>query len=115
MNWRTRDKIINAICKGQKVYIKDTGIEVSVEYFGTDSRESFFDRNQKKSIEKQICHIEFITVPSKKALDLCCKYHIKKNSVSKNMELDGHIELSKLSLTPFEGKAAKILYAKEKK
>ena len=114
MNWRTRDKVIAAICKGETLYIKNTGIGVSVEYFGTDLREDTW-RSRKQKRQDNLCQVEFIAMPNKKALNLCKKYHIKRNSHSKIMELEAEIDISNLSLTPFEGKGAKLLYEKTKK
>lgn len=116
MNWRIKDKIIEAICKGETLYIKDTGIAVIVDYFGTDIRENNWSyKNNKRKKEHEPCKVDFIGIPNKKALSLCEKYHIKRNSHSKTMELEGVIKIDKLSLTPFEGKAAKVLYEKVKK
>ncbi len=111
MNYRTKNKLIQAICKGQTLYIRDTGIAVRVDYFGSDLREDFRGRNRR--IEHP-CNIEFLTPPTTKALKLFNKWHIKRNSHSGKMELDGTINLEHLSLKPFETKAAKVLYDKVK-
>jgi hypothetical protein len=110
MNWRLRDKIIEAICTDKPLYIKDTGIKVEVDYFGTDIDR--FRSRGKPPIEE--VRVTMVNTPTAKALKLFKEWHIKKNSHSKTMELDGVIELKNLSLTPFESKGAKILYAKKK-
>ena len=114
MNWRYRDKLIAAICKGDHLYIKDTGVKVSVEYFGTDISDNSFRGGKSKRTDDP-CNIEFLSTPTHKALQKVLKYHIKRNSHSKTMELDGVIHLKELSLTPYESKGAKILYEKTKK
>lgn len=116
MNWRTRDKIIQAICKGEFLYIKDTGIKVSVDYYGSDIDGGLFGvRNSNHRRADYPCHIIFSQAPTKKALTLCNKFHIKRNSVSNSMEIDGVISLENLSLTPYETKGAKLLYEKKQK
>ncbi len=114
MNWRTRDKIIAAICKGEHLYIKDTGIKVSVDYFGTDLVDGLWRAPKNKKVDEP-CNIEFLDAPTHKALQKLIKYHIRKNSHSKTMEVEGTIGIKELSLTPFESKGAKILYEKSKK
>jgi hypothetical protein len=114
MNWRYRDKLIAAICNGDHLYIRDTGIRVSVDYFGTDIADNSW-RGSKSKRSDDPCNIEFVDKPTHKALQKLIKYHIKRNSHSKTMELDGTIHLRELSLTPYESKGAKILYEKKQK
>lgn len=109
MNYREKNKIIEQICKGKSLFIKDTGITVEVEYFGSDMRE--FNRNEK---EELFCQVTLTGIPTNKALSFFEKFNIKRNSVSNEMELDGVIKLTNLSITPFETKAAKVLYGKNK-
>jgi hypothetical protein len=111
MNYRTKNKIIEAICKGKTLFIKDTGIAVAVTYFGSDADEFRVGRNDKN----RYCHIEFISPPTMSSLTKFKNYHIKKNSHSGKMELDGTIDISNLSLTPYESKAGKLLYGKKGK
>jgi hypothetical protein len=115
MNWRTRDKIIEAMYKNEPLYIRDTGVKVSVDYFGTDTRDSLGFSGRKKDFDEYSkCHIQFDSPPNMKALKMCKTFHIKKNSHSNTMELDAHIDISKLSLTPYETKAARVLYEQAK-
>lgn len=113
MNWRERDSIIKAMCEGKPLYIKNTGVKISVDYFGSDLGEDRWSTRKKKHISRPV-KVEFETAPSLKALKMCRKYHIKKNSHSKTMELDAEIELDNLSLSPYENRAAKLLYEKKK-
>lgn len=108
MNWKKRDKIIEAIYKNEPLFIKDTGVKVSVDYFGTDTDK--FGSFGKKPTAVDKCQISFETAPTMKALKACTSYHIKKNSHTKKIELDAQIEIDKLSILPYESKAAKILY-----
>lgn len=110
MKPKEKDRIIEAICKGTSLYVKGTGIEVSVVYFGTDSH-TF--NSEKSKVTK--CSIEFIGIPTASTLKLFVSYHIKKNSHSNLMELEGTIDIANLSLTPFETKAGKLLYDKKGK
>ena len=116
MNWRIRDKLIHAICKGEALYIKNTGTKVAVDYYGFDIDGGLLGRRSSNNKRTDYpCHIVFLSVPTKKALTLCDKFHIKRNSITHNMEVDGTISLENLSLTPFESKGAKLLYAKNQK
>jgi hypothetical protein len=107
MNPKTKDKIIDAICRGDILYIRDTGIRVQVDYFGTDA--FVFAETRDKRFN---CHIEFIDTPTAKCLRLCEKFDVKKNSHTNKMELNGLININKLSLKPYESKAGKLLYGK---
>lgn len=109
MNYITKNKLIEQICRGKPVFIKDTGVAVEVDYFGTDLYE-FRNRDSKELF----CNVNIIGIPTTKALHLFEKFHIKKNSHTNNMELDGTIKLSNLSLSPYETKAGKVLYEKKK-
>jgi hypothetical protein len=111
MNYKTQNKIIEAICKGKNLFIKNTGIVVLVDYYGTD----LLEFRRRGPDRRQFCNIEFLTTPTTKALKLLEKFHIKKNSHSKTMELDGVINLDLLSLSPYESKAGKLLYDKKGK
>jgi hypothetical protein len=113
MDWRVRDKLIEAMFKNEPLYIRDTGVKVSIDYFGTDEHPSFTRASDEKRMPR--VKIVFDSAPNMKALKMCKKYHIKKNSHSKIMELDAEIDLDKLSLYPFESDGAKVLYGKEAK
>lgn len=117
MNWRYRDKIIEAIYKNEPLYIKSTGVKVFVDYFGTDSRNTLdrYNSSRKKQLDEYSrCHIVFESAPNMKALKSCLTFHIKRNSHSKTIEVNAEIGISNLSLTPYETKAAKVLYEKQK-
>lgn len=109
MNYKTKNKLIEHICKGKPLFIKDTGVKVEVDYFGTDMNE-FRSRNSREDY----CQVDMITPPTTKALKLFEKFHIKRNSHTKEMEIEGTIKLRNLSLSPYETKAAKVLYEKKK-
>lgn len=87
LNWRLRDKIIAAIFTGQSLFIKNTGVKVSVDHFGDDSFSSY-SRNKYKV---DTCKITFETVPNSKALKLVNSYSITKNSHTKTMDSDAYI------------------------
>lgn len=114
MNWRERDRIVEAMFKNEALYIRNTGVQVHVDYFGTDTRSNTGWNRTKTLDEYSKCVIEFATPPTLKALKLCRTFHIKRNSHSKTMELNGEIDIKNLSLTPYETKAAKVLYEKQK-
>ncbi len=114
MNWRLRDKIIEAMFHNKDLYIKNTGVKVSVDYFGSDLNDDNWGRGRSKKSPFTHVKIEFMSPPTIKALKLCRKYHIKKNSHSKTMELDAEIEIDQLSLVPYEGKAANLVYEVKK-
>jgi hypothetical protein len=111
MNYRTKNKVIAGICNGGVLFIKDTGIKVLVSYFGTDNNE--FRKSDRDG--KQYCNIELVGTPTSKVLKLFRQYHIKRNSSSGVMELEGVIDLTHLSITPYESKAGKLLYEKKNK
>lgn len=109
LNWRLRDKIIQAIFKGQNLFIKNTGVKISVEHFGNDGE--FWGRDPKNS---DICKIVFESVPTGKALKLVRDYSIHKNSHTNSINSCANIDLYNLSLIPFETASAKLLYDKTK-
>lgn len=113
MNWRERDRIIEAMYRNEPLFIRDTGVAVAVDYFGTDTRLSGGRDSWTKAKavdEFSLVKIEFQSPPTLKALKKCDRFHIKRNSHSKTMELDAEIDIKNLSLTPYESKAAKVLY-----
>lgn len=121
MNWRQRDRIIEAIFRNEPLYIRDTGVAVAVEYFGSDTRlgSSNTPWTKSKKVSKKVdefslVKIEFQSVPTIKALKLCNRFHIKRNSHSKTMELEAEIDIKNLSITPYETNAAKVLYEQAK-
>ena len=109
-----RDKIIEAMYKNKPLYIRGTGVKVFIDYFGSDTRTNTGWNRTKNLDEYSKCMIEFATPPNMKALKLCRAFHIKRNSHSKTMELNGEIDIKNLSLTPYETRAAKVLYEQEK-
>lgn len=105
LNWRLRDRIINAIFKGNSLFIKNTGVKVSVEQFGEDVDDWTYNKRRRDT-----CKIVFETTPNSKALRLLRNYSISKhnNVVSTNATID----LYNLSLSPFETSSARLLYGK---
>lgn len=106
---RAKNKLIEQICKGKPLFIKNTGIRVEVDYFGTDMHK-FRSRNSKEDY----CQVNMLDPPTIKSLKMFEKFHIKMNSHSKEMELEGTIKLSNLSIMPYETEAARVLYEKKK-
>lgn len=109
LNWRLRDKIISAIFRGSSLFIKNTGVKVSVEHFGEDVDDYVRNRYRRDS-----CKIVFETTPTTKALRLVNNYSIHKNSHSNTVGTNANIDLYNLSLSPFETASAKLLYEKSK-
>ena len=109
LNWRLRDKIIHAIFKGQSLFIKNTGVKVTVEHFGDDNDEWGDSRHKRDS-----CKIVFESAPTTKALKLVNNYTMHKNCHTNLVETNANIDLYNLSLIPFETASAKILYEKSK-
>lgn len=105
MNWRKRDKLIEAMVNNKDLYIVNTGVKISVEYFGSSD-----NRDYRGRIITAPVKIEFLTSPTSKALKLCKNFQIRKNGMTKKMELAAEIDLNNLSLTPYEGKIAKLVY-----
>jgi hypothetical protein len=106
-----RNKLLQAICKGDILFIKDTGVKVKVEYFGSDLSD-YRTRNRDK---REFCNIELLDSVTTKAIKLFHKYDIKRNNTTGKMELDAVIDIKNLSLTPYESKAGKLLYEKRNK
>lgn len=106
LNWRLRDKIIEAIFKGQTLFIKNTGVKVSVENFGDDVDDYIRNKYRRDS-----CKITFESTPTSKALKLVNNYSIHKHS--NTVSTNANIDLYNLSLTPFETPSARLLYEKQ--
>lgn len=114
MNWRQKDKLIEAIFNNKPIYIKNTGVRVNIEYYGSDNESPFLGRSSSRKNEN-IVKINFETTPNNKALKLCKNFNILRNGHHNRSEAQGNISLVNLSLVPFEGAAAKLIYEKEKK
>jgi len=105
--------VMEMVLKGEIVYIKNTGVRVFVQDIN-------YHRGQKKDFSVQI---RFEDTPSKKAIELCENFHVRANrgpnslnssSVYSNVTVDAHIKFTCLSAIPYETKAAKTLYKKQK-
>lgn len=115
-------RVLDLVLKGETVYIKNTGISVFVYNFdwhkGTSRSQQF------------LVQIQFETAPSKEAIELCdhvrvrCDRHQLKNTLGNNsssipagpvhVDVEAHISIDQLSDLPYETKAARTLYKKEK-
>lgn len=114
-------KLLDSVLKAEAVYVKGTGIRVLV----TD-----IDYNKgQRSVHGRV---KFLDVPTKKAVQMCEQVNIdvRENSRPVNtlgggnqptaqipnfdITVNSIIDLDNLSTTPFETKAAKILYKKQK-
>lgn len=104
------EKILTAVCKNEKLYIKNTGVEILVISFGDNTK--IYNKSDKMT---NCFKIEFLTIPTKKALALCKNIEFALNRSTGKIEGEALIPMSDVSLTPYEGKAAKILYEKTKK
>jgi len=110
MNYRVKNKLIEAICNSKTLYVKDTGVKVNVIYYGTDLHE--VGRDYKTKLE--YCNIEFVDIPTTKCLKQLVKFHVRDGDNPGTMYSSATILLENLSLTPFETKAAKLLYKPRK-
>lgn len=110
MNYKLKNKIIESIIKCQPLYIKDTGVKVKVTYYGSDLRE--FGTRSRNAL--QYCNIDFLTSPTTKALKMLVSVHVREANKSDTMDCIGTILLDNLSLTPYDTKAAKLLFKKSK-
>jgi len=105
------NKILQALFLGEPVYIKNTGVQVELDYMGKDIHRFSDDRNIKKSLF-EIVKIDFVSVPNIEALKLLENFDVLKNSVSKKVSGSGIIKLENLSLQPYESEAANVLFKK---
>ena len=106
MNYRTKDKIIEALITSKEVYLKNTGISVGLDFMESDR----FSKLKNTSY----CTIYCLTTPTSSALKLFNTFHISKNRISNIVECCGCIEIKNLSLVPYESRAGKLLYSKKK-
>lgn len=118
MNWRVRDKILETLFEGKEVYIKDTGVKITLDYFGSDlERNNYFvsSPSKKRAKEEIACKVNFVSKPTLKALKKCKSFHVRQNSHLRVVEIEGIIEVKELSLYPFETNSAKVLFKKQTK
>ena len=107
-------RVMENILKAEPVYIKESGIKVVVT-----------DIDHHKGAKAIFCKIDFIDVPSKKVLLKCENFSIDVRDVSLPVSLNSPapakqykissnavINMDHLSTTPYETKAARILYKK---
>lgn len=105
--------VMEMILKGEIVYIKNTGVKVFVQDIN-------YHKGQRKDFTVQI---RFEDVPTKKSIEMCENFHVRANrgpntlgsSVNySSVSIDAHIKFTALSAIPYETKAAKTLYKKQK-
>lgn len=112
---------MDLVIKGENVYIKDTGISVLVT-----------DMNVHKGNRSMSVQIRFEQVPSRKAIAKCHHFHVRvhRNNRSPSVlggppqstqpnspadvSIDANIEFKHLSDIPYESKAARTLYKRQK-
>lgn len=110
---------MDLVIKGEPVYIKDTGISVLVT-----------DMNVHRGNKSMQVQIRFEEVPTRKAIAKCHHFHVRvhKNNRSPSVlggpvnqtvsppdvNIDANIEFKHLSDIPYESKAAKTLYKRQK-
>ena len=106
-------QILDKVLKAEPVYVKGTGIRVMI----TDID---FHKGQR-SVHGRV---KFLGTPTKKALMKCeqCNIDIREDGrplgapaptpPTYNISVQSVIDLDNLSVTPYETKAAKILYKK---
>lgn len=104
------NKILQALFLGEPVYIKNTGVQVELDYMGKDIHRFRETQNERNVFE--VVKVNFITVPNIKALKLLEYFDVLKNSVSNQVTGSGLVKLNNLSLQPYEGETAKILFKK---
>lgn len=111
-------RVMEHVLKGERVYVKNTGVAVLVTDFN-------HHRHQKKNF---IVQIRFEDVPNKKSIELCDSFHVRvhKNGprntlggagcpVVTDVTVDAQIALNLLSDLPYNTKAGKTLYKKVNK
>lgn len=125
---------MDAILKAEPLFVIGTGTKVlvtNIEYYqGQDD-----DRLTKKNREDVLARIKFVDIPDKKTIMKCEQFtvnvretpQVSHNTISTNsspgqvvvtqpsgyrVDVDSVISIDNLSTTPYETKAAKILYKK---
>jgi len=114
MNYRDRNKVIEAISKDNPLFIKGTGVQIKVDYFGTDMEDFRLRGRGQKQDKRLFCNIDFMTPPTNKVLKRLVKYHFKRNSHTNQMEISGVICIDELSTVPHNSRAGELLYGKGK-
>lgn len=113
-------RVLDKVLKAEYVYVKNTGIRVLV----TDID---FHKGQRTITG----HVKFIDTPNKKTLLMCeqCNIDVRENNKAPSVLgaptpsanpstfdtlVNAVMDLDNLSIFPYETRAAKILYKKEK-
>lgn len=112
---------MDLVIKGENVYIKDTGVSVLVT-----------DMNVHKGNRTMQVQIRFEQVPTRKAIAKCQHFHVRVHKNNRgpavlggstpanqtiappDVNIDAHIEFKHLSDIPYESKAARTLYKRQK-
>lgn len=117
MNYRTREKILNAMCSDDTLYVRDTGVAVKIEEYTSDQEivEIPLIRKNSKKKRSEMCTVVFQGTPNKKCIDLSIDFSIYRNGTTQKLEFKADIELKNLSVYPFESRGAKLLYDRKKK
>lgn len=113
MNYHAKRKIVDAICRDETLFIKNTGVSVKILEYCSPDRSDYSGRRLRKVLE--LCNVQFLKPANKKSLSLCNKFTICRDSNSNKLEVTADVEIKNLSLYPYESKGAKVLYDKTKK
>ena len=104
--------VIEAILTGKPIFVKNTGIKVSI------IKLEKVNRNRYYKMKTATCDINFEQTPTYKALSTCENYSLRDEMVTlggtKKLNIRASIKIMNLSHRPFETKSSKALYDPKK-
>lgn len=104
--------VLDAILDGRDLFIRDTGIRVKLNSFQYNKHDMML-RRRKIRMYEQVVEVEFVDKPSYKILNSCEHFSVHDNRNGKGSYIRAAIMFEKLTATPFQTPAAKVLYGKK--
>lgn len=113
MTRREFKELLERVLAGEPVYIEGTGTRVRV---------TRYSKSKRYRQKRDVCNIDFLETPNKKAIDKCEEYNVELHERTNNqtqqtiyeVDVSATIDFKSLRAVPYKTKAANVLFGSDK-
>lgn len=113
MTRREFKELLERVLAGEPVYIEGTGTRVRV---------TRYSKSKRYRQKRDVCNIDFLETPNKKAIDKCEEYNVEVSERTNNqtqqtiyeVDVSATIDFKSLRAVPYKTKAANVLFGSDK-
>ena len=113
MTRREFKDLLERVLAGEPVYIEGTGTKVRV---------TRYSKSKRYRQKRDVCNIDFLETPNKKAIDKCEEYNVELHERVNNqtqqtiyeVDVSATIDFKSLRAVPYKTKAANVLFGSDK-